>query len=157
MRGKVFIFAMFGGGGRITPAHAGKRLEVMAKRNDWGDHPRPCGEKCLRSTSMTQWRGSPPPMRGKGIRAEMKLEDSRITPAHAGKSLRAQLKKQSREDHPRPCGEKYPTCKIMRCTTGSPPPMRGKATLFGVGLFAPRITPAHAGKSRMRGTWPIRR
>ncbi len=58
------------------------------------------------------------------------------------------MKKQSREDHPRPCGEKLPFGISRSYLPGSPPPMRGKVREHGIVRRLQRITPAHAGKSR---------
>ena len=44
-RGKVVVFPLFPGKVRITPAWAGKRIEIMGKRVKVKDHPRVGGEK----------------------------------------------------------------------------------------------------------------
>ena len=51
------------------------------------------------------------------------------------------------EDHPRLCGEKFPVTLKNIISTGSPPPMRGKAYKTLCDMEAMRITPAYAGKS----------
>ena len=49
-------------------------------------------------------------------------------------------------DHPRLCGEKHSEFGNNGFMTGSPPPMRGKAT-GQISIICPdRITPAYAGK-----------
>ena len=45
MRGKVRAFVDAGLYAGITPAHAGKRLQVLYDSVDGEDHPRACGEK----------------------------------------------------------------------------------------------------------------
>ena len=126
MRGKgdadgVTVFAC-----RITPAYAGKRKTARPFPGAAWDHPRLCGEKCLRTFTVLGLRGSPPPMRGKDLRANPKDRRSRITPAYAGKSgIRKDLAHRHR-DHPRLCGEKPVFTAAKRRCVGSPPPMRGK-------------------------------
>ena len=70
-----------------------------------------------------------------------------ITPAYAGKSLTKPTSPQSTPDHPRLCGEKAACLPVIRTHSGSPPPMRGKATAAARTACLPRITPAYAGKS----------
>ena len=55
-------------------------------------------------------------------------------------------------DHPRLCGEKFPSHVVNAHFPGSPPPMRGKVRpTHGHGQQI-RITPAYAGK---RGDIPL--
>ena len=86
-------------------------------------------------------------MRGKVARAFQLLDDLRITPAHAGKRTFPFNADESREDHPRPCGEKHGRRGVSDDTHGSPPPMRGKADDGLAEAEKGWITPAHAGKS----------
>ena len=77
---------------------------------------------------------------------------SRITPAHAGKSLREVAEGLKKEDHPRTRGEKICPRRELSRRKGSPPHTRGKVCqVFGKGNEM-RITPAHAGKRRTRGS-----
>ena len=76
-------------------------------------------------------KGSPPPMRGKVI------------------DIRQRQAK--RRDHPRLCGEKFPSPSPPTYAEGSPPPMRGKAIAAFPRHHASRITPAYAGKSGTLG------
>ena len=50
-------------------------------------------------------------------------------------------------DHPRVCGEKLPVLGDKGVYKGSPPRVRGKASVESVMPAARRITPACAGKS----------
>ena len=50
------------------------------------------------------------------------------------------------EDHPRLCGEKAYYVYHAWADSGSPPPMRGKATSGNSRVYQHRITPAYAGK-----------
>ena len=86
-------------------------------------------------------------MRGKGDLQRFDDYLHRITPAYAGKRKFFSGKKSFDGDHPRLCGEKCRKKYTRLYDSGSPPPMRGKATeqtkcRGGVG-----ITPAYAGKS----------
>ena len=96
--------------------------------------------------------GSPPPMRGKGRFSSSKLLLCGITPAYAGKSFFVISIVRSIEDHPRLCGEKAFALFVHQLTSGSPPPMRGKAFYFTSRFIIGRITPAYAGKSLLRST-----
>ena len=131
---------------RITPAHAGKSGYARTVEITVRDHPRPCGEKCRHIVKKWSWQGSPPPMRGKGGGALNFMLETRITPAHAGKRSKRSLCQKEIRDHPRPCGEKKNYQHSNKRHIGSPPPMRGKATLTAQRCTAMRITPAHAGK-----------
>ena len=51
--------------GRITPAHAGKSVDIAGGRRKPPDHPRPRGEKTRLKALVPAIPGSPPPMRGK--------------------------------------------------------------------------------------------
>ena len=53
-------------------------------------------------------------------------------------------------DHPRLCGEKHVFPEVAVLVPGSPPPMRGKEAAELFGKLANRITPAYAGKRRMK-------
>ena len=86
MRGKVFHLPCLQVYTRITPAHAGKRMEDKARRSRSQDHPRPCGEKTGLYGEAYRETGSPPPMRGKGEGNPHYWSGVGITPAHAGKS-----------------------------------------------------------------------
>ena len=134
----------------ITPACAGKRTKTFGCRRRCWDHPRVCGEKCLRKIRPSWTAGSPPRVRGKDhILRHIKVA-IRITPACAGKSFDGTLSKGYARDHPRVCGEK----KILQCDTpcgiGSPPRVRGKG--HGGRWLRRRygITPACAGKRHRR-------
>ena len=127
MRGKEFTLVDSFVECRITPAYAGKSMELSSYgQGDW-DHPRLCGEKSLRSAGRTSQAGSPPPMRGKEAPDLYRQQGKGITPAYAGKSQRLSPTASSHEDHPRLCGEKIQAREAAGLPAGSPPPMRGKA------------------------------
>ena len=137
-------------GTRITPAYAGKSGRLQVWHLYQQDHPRVCGEKGLDGSSVKTISGSPPRMRGKASPRAALPAASGITPAYAGKSSPSSGSAGRRGDHPRVCGEKQYEPRAQQGHLGSPPRMRGKAGLLRRSLFAPRITPAHAGKRGRR-------
>ena len=77
-----------------------------------------------------------------------------ITPAYAGKSPLRRRSSPSGRDHPRVCGEKQGQKDSILNRLGSPPRMRGKAMAGAPQGGLAGITPAYAGKSRIRaGHW----
>ena len=66
MRGKVDGVRQYPADGGITPAYAGKSDRLTNGGDNFGDHPRLCGEKVRYAPQTDQLQGSPPPMRGKG-------------------------------------------------------------------------------------------
>ena len=154
MRGKERLFRLQRLQPGITPAHAGKSLKDKRFLNFSQDHPRACGEKQVCGTSSPSRAGSPPRMRGKAENFLNFCRFSRITPAHAGKRIKGARPLPVNRDHPRACGEKFPLAMLSPLVQGSPPRMRGKGTMRTTTTQRPRITPAHAGKSWNRPTWP---
>ena len=73
-----------------------------------------------------------------------------ITPAYAGKRDSGKQQGRRKRDHPRLCGEKSHTAYTKGFYKGSPPPMRGKGAFFPHLFSTARITPAYAGKRRLR-------
>ena len=86
-------------------------------------------------------------MRGKVSVKLDTLATAGITPAYAGKSLERVPHTPSCQDHPRLCGEKCRHRWRKGSSTGSPPPMRGKAAADTYHPHYHGITPAYAGKS----------
>ena len=150
MRGKVkpFLCPLCHKG--ITPAYAGKSLFTFRKVMRLRDHPRLCGEKCCFCIYSPVILGSPPPMRGKDYQNLSDALENRITPAYAGKSDPQTRSSTRSRDHPRLCGEKAVFRFSVEICLGSPPPMRGKVDRdFHISVCF-RITPAYAGKRRVR-------
>ena len=86
MRGKLLSNACGSLPARITPAHAGKTRGCAEFRQSGWDHPRACGENCVRLLVSLIQTGSPPRMRGKRINIHSSRLKPGITPAHAGKT-----------------------------------------------------------------------
>ena len=147
MRGKVVPSTPKRKTMRITPAYAGKRYSDGFRSSMLQDHPRLCGEKNTPRTTAVGIAGSPPPMRGKAVQSDHLVFRYRITPAYAGKRTQKKQKNFLGKDHPRLCGEKFPSPSPPTYAEGSPPPMRGKADHLQRNNANLRITPAYAGKS----------
>ena len=131
----------------ITPACAGKSPKYNISEGMSEDHPRVCGEKGPEHMRRGGLKGSPPRVRGKVSAGDLEYLYKRITPACAGKSEPAFPRAMGCSDHPRVCGEKTHRIASGRKKFGSPPRVRGKGLVFGVGDQVHRITPACAGKS----------
>ena len=86
-------------------------------------------------------------MRGKAAVASLGAWCNRITPAYAGKSQTPRGCRWRPKDHPRVCGEKLYRTYFHSSFQGSPPRMRGKATVEKPNRQIEGITPAYAGKS----------
>ncbi len=114
------------------------------------DHPRVCGEKLHAVVFSNYSEGSPPRMRGKEASVPRVYGPSGITPAYAGKSIITHDLAALCKDHPRVCGEKFSGKTSNTFHPGSPPRMRGKVNCPGFLSNVPGITPAYAGKRRVR-------
>ena len=146
MRGKVSRTAYLGLLDGITPAHAGKSVQLNISAIAIRDHPRTCGEKSAITAHAVPMTGSPPHMRGKDVAYKFAGKCHGITPAHAGKSGPGNPWGSKDGDHPRTCGEKdFVFCSNSE-KLGSPPHMRGKAFFTRLPVPCAGITPAHAGK-----------
>ena len=71
----------------ITPAYAGKTMQIKRSTHLAEDHPRVCGKNQTFSRLKQATRGSPPRMREKLQGYDVPIYDSGITPAYAGKTL----------------------------------------------------------------------
>ena len=90
----------------ITPAWAGKRVNIPSIASLGWDHPRMGGEKHGVPVSWMWSAGSPPHGRGKETADKVHHDGARITPAWAGKSASCTYAAQRPRDHPRMGGEK---------------------------------------------------
>ena len=147
VRGKGYTFGDGRNFGGITPACAGKRLPCRGARLRRGDHPRVCGEKMVALQHEKKQSGSPPRVRGKDPLNDQVAVCNGITPACAGKRTVPELCAYTHKDHPRVCGEKPRRRSLGRTWPGSPPRVRGKASLTNFQAVTVGITPACAGKS----------
>ena len=139
---------------RITPARAGKTAAKVPQMNKHKDHPRACGENKTRSARTSSCTGSPPRVRGKQLGIHHAATHQGITPARAGKTTCRPRPRSRAGDHPRACGENYPSARRPQRLSGSPPRVRGKHALKEKSNQTLWITPARAGKTFARA--PIR-
>ena len=105
-RGKVFYVPSETLPKWITPAWAGKSVDVPARICHDRDHPRVGGEKAAFHAWLCCILGSPPRGRGKGCAGVKGRSPFRITPAWAGKSTSESGYTALAWDHPRVGGEK---------------------------------------------------
>ena len=133
--------------GRLIPAHAGKTLCRGWHCHGRGAHPRSRGENG--EAEIPEWRldGSSPLTRGKLCRTLERVSDGGLIPAHAGKTCRTFSTCSSLPAHPRSRGENSPSALPMMREAGSSPLTRGKQQRLDRGSVAPRLIPAHAGKT----------
>ena len=89
-------------------------------------------------------------MRGKLCDSVNRVFPERITPACAGKTIGHINQSVSAKDHPRVCGENFNPVFISCINPGSPPRVRGKRRSRFAMSAKNRITPARAGKTRLR-------
>ena len=130
---------------RITPACAGNRIVTVLLSPLFKDHPRVCGEQSLLLSLVRVIPGSPPRVRGTVCGSSPSRINHGITPACAGNRSPTRWTGLPGRDHPRVCGEQR-QCP-MPCTPlkGSPPRVRGTASVFVLYSADIRITPACAG------------
>ena len=130
----------------IIPAGAGKRGRAPSAGRPPRDHPRGCGEKLNRAAGRHRPQKSSPRVRGKVglvVRAAVWVG---IIPAGAGKSSLSTFGVSPHRDHPRGCGEKFPTPEGRGPRWGSSPRVRGKGTKERSRMEYLGIIPAGAGK-----------
>ena len=131
----------------LIPAHAGKTSRSPSRRPLGEAHPRSRGEntKCRRST--LKCRGSSPLTRGKrGARHDL-VDCVRLIPAHAGKTVPQGPRRSVSRAHPRSREENYAGASDVLRRNGSSPLTRGKPLAVPLVALAPRLIPAHAGKT----------
>ncbi len=153
-------------GGGNTPACAGSRTECASRWAPWWEHPRVCGEQDLHGGRRHQAEGTPPRVRGAVVEGEPELVPERNTPARAGSRARPGASGRRSREHPRVCGEQSPprccssrsrrehprVCGEQRHYVepfagglGTPPRVRGAASVWPGWLCRSGNTPACAG------------
>ena len=157
MRGIPFPLKNNGNRYRITPAHAGNTRSTLRRCSLPRDHPRACGEYCIRRQFLETAVGSPPRMRGiLQVFPDVLLRRG-ITPAHAGNTDCQERYIADLWDHPRACGEYLTTSILNVPLLGSPPRMRGILSQAAREEQRQGITPAHAGNTTCRRSCRPRR
>ena len=108
------------------------------------------GEDPAAPLLMTVAEGSPPHARGRHMVAIVHYANRRITPACAGKTWRCWVLGWRPWDHPRMRGEDFGFVVVFCFVLGSPPHARGRLLRQLRQKLIRRITPACAGKTRIR-------
>ena len=98
---------------------------------------------------MTADEGSSPLTRGKPVGATRVRDGRRLIPAHAGKTQTADQQRRGLRAHPRSRGENPHAVIGILKLTGSSPLTRGKRGHGDDLAEAPRLIPAHAGKTAL--------
>ena len=135
---------------RITPARAGKTLDVGAVGQQHRDHPRSCGKDTIDEFNAQLDQGSPPLVRERLGHAPLEHRVVGITPARAGKTDYREKWISWKRDHPRSCGKDLTFSVASETFLGSPPLVRERRTNNGKSYWMARITPARAGKTTSR-------
>jgi len=76
-----------------------------------------------------------------------------ITPAYAGRISLPELNFPILQDHPRIRGKNISFLSNTTIYTGSPPHTREEFAGVAIGTFGGRITPAYAGRIKVRGNY----
>ena len=146
-RGKLAGVGLDSLGERLIPAHAGKTPDRGGARRPSGAHPRSRGENTSPTAPSSICRGSSPLTRGKPAGPAAGLAVLGLIPAHAGKTSGVVAARGRVTAHPRSRGENYPISPAAQARTGSSPLTRGKRDRPPRPPTAPRLIPAHAGKT----------
>ena len=123
-----------------------------------GLHPRSHGENVIDDGEARTGGGSSPLTRGKrGARHDL-VDCVRLIPAHAGKTVPQGPRRSVSRAHPRSREENYAGASDVLRRNGSSPLTRGKPLAVPLVALAPRLIPAHAGKTKRRRSrrpeWP---
>ena len=129
VRGTAMVVLALACPSRITPACAGNSCIPYALFLARQDHPRVCGEQRTSSPGASRTRGSPPRVRGTGLTGGETVYAQRITPACAGNRKNQPSAYTSERDHPRVCGEQWVLNHARLPVSGSPPRVRGTASI----------------------------
>ena len=129
VRGEDSIMDGLQGVHGITPAGAGRRMQIQISRKQNRDHQRRCGEKCRRRGRPANKKGSPPQVRGEATYADRAQMSHGITPAGAGRSSMAAM--------------------MGLVPWGSPPQVRGEGSGIPSVGCSRGITPAGAGRRNL--------
>ena len=136
----------------LIPAHAGKTAARGFLDAEPGAHPRSRGENCTAARCCARPPGSSPLTRGKLVGARRESTPGGLIPAHAGKTSRMRAPTTFTAAHPRSRGENARRRVELLSVMGSSPLTRGKPPPLRPGCPERGLIPAHAGKTRTRGS-----
>ena len=132
---------------RLIPAHAGKTRGQESRHEGSPAHPRSRGENPSAAAAPASTCGSSPLTRGKRQRWNGPRGGIGLIPAHAGKTFWRACSRRPVGAHPRSRGENDITPMAPVMEPGSSPLTRGKPKEALRFFSAPRLIPAHAGKT----------
>ena len=145
VRGQPATDNVAAGDVRIIPARAGPTYITVDFDRASTDHPRSCGANVL---SRLRWRGhfgSSPLVRGQLVLQLQRQRHARIIPARAGPTNAGFDVVFFGADHPRSCGANCVSWRVVVCTSGSSPLVRGQHLAYLLKSNEWRIIPARAG------------
>ena len=131
----------------IIPAYAGNTFYKKCGCVRHWDHPRVCGEHNRIVGIIAVILGSSPRMRGTLQCRSQRHQSPGIIPAYAGNTAWPTWGTPSTRDHPRVCGEHYPSAIVPPSARGSSPRMRGTPLWSHCVPRARGIIPAYAGNT----------
>ena len=131
----------------LIPAHAGETPWYTLRQKVAAAHPRSRGENDAIQFDLEFSAGSSPLTRGKLHALMPVLPQVGLIPAHAGKTLADLPRAHARAAHPRSRGENDHVGGPAHHELGSSPLTRGKPSAATTPTPAPRLIPAHAGKT----------
>ncbi len=132
---------------RLTPAWAGKTIQLPRSRVDHPTHPRVGGEDVTNNVPKVHEVDSPPRGRGRQRCRRRARRVRRLTPAWAGKTTRNAGVEGGVSTHPRVGGEDPSGIGGSRGHLDSPPRGRGRQPSRHRRRLGRRLTPAWAGKT----------
>ncbi len=142
---------------RFIPARAGIGRSAMRQSVSSAVHPRPCGDRQIKSALTNTGAGSSPPVRGSADINSQRSYLRRFIPARAGIGDAFNVLCKKLAVHPRPCGGRARITNETSRVPGSSPPVRGSDGGAKRHLVAQRFIPARAGIGAiMRTSTPIR-
>ena len=147
MRGTPSGIQTLGTTVRIIPAYAGNTGSTREGRNQFGDHPRVCGEHLSNWLRTNASSGSSPRMRGTRCVQLRPCRQPGIIPAYAGNTSIEHRKRRWNWDHPRVCGEHMVSRSLAMASLGSSPRMRGTRRRSAIRTRTCGIIPAYAGNT----------
>ena len=109
-----------------------------------------CGKDATDGQLVLTGSGSPPRVRERHFGVVKMEVPNRITPACAGKTNGEKLEIWEIEDHPRVCGKDVIPETVGQDTGGSPPRVRERLDLLPPKSTPTGITPACAGKTKIK-------
>ena len=138
------------GGGRFSPACAGRGSSSGSPAPRSSVQPRVCGERLLEPGRILPGLGSAPRVRGEAGGRRRGPGGRRFSPACAGRGSSTATQPRRSSVQPRVCGERVGREDALREALGSAPRVRGEAPRPPRRRRRPRFSPACAGRGGRR-------